>query len=109
MFKSLISTKELNEILHSQNIVIIDCRFSLADTNEGRNEYLKAHIPNAHYAHLNDDLSGEIVPGRTGRHPFPEIDVFSKKCSAWDIGQNTQVIVIRPWAWRHSSPFMVYA
>jgi len=64
----------------------------LADTNWGRNEFKKAHIPIAQYAHLDDDLSGQIIKGETGRHPFPTVDDFAQKCSQWGIDATTQVI-----------------
>ena len=92
MYTTLITAIELEKLLLKKNVVIIDCRFALADTESGRNDYLKAHIPEAQYAHLDDDLSGEIIKGQTGRHPFPTVDDFSKKLSNWGIDKMTQVI-----------------
>ena len=92
MYATIITASELNEILGKKDLVIVDCRFALADLSKGRKDYDTSHIPGAHYAHLDDDLSGEIIPGKTGRHPFPEINEFVKKCSAWGIDQNTQVV-----------------
>ncbi len=93
MYQSLISPEELNASLNSSDSVIVDCRFYLADTSKGRTEYNLYHIPGAFYAHLDEDLSGEIIPGKTGRHPFPKVDEFSIKCSTWGIGPNIQVVV----------------
>lgn len=93
MFKNIIKATELQAILPLDNTVIIDCRSSTADTNWGRNEYQKAHIPKAIHAHLEEDLSGEIITGKTGRHPFPPIEDFAPKCSNWGIDANTQVVV----------------
>lgn len=93
MSKTIISANELNGILKNKNTVVIDCRFYLTDKNKGKNDYLKEHIPTAHYAHLDNDLSGEIIKGETGRHPLPEINNFIKKCSEWGIDENTQVVV----------------
>lgn len=92
MFTSLINASELANILHLKDTVIIDCRFSSANTEEGRTAYAESHIPNAHYAHLDSDLSGEIIPGTTGRHPFPEVAVITAKLSQWGISNETQVI-----------------
>lgn len=92
MFTNLIKVSELNSIIHFDNTVVIDCRFSLADTNWGRNEHKAAHIPKANYAHLDEDLSGEIIKGVTGRHPFPLIEDFAPKCSHWGIDAKTQVV-----------------
>ena len=70
-YETLISAEELQAHLNDENLVIIDCRFSLEDTELGRRAYQEAHIPGAVYAHLDEDLSGEIIPGKTSRHPLP--------------------------------------
>ena len=92
MFTSLINASELQQLLPLKDLVIIDCRFANSDTNSGRNDYAASHIPNAQYAHLNEDLSGPIIPGTTGRHPFPEIEAITHKISQWGISENTQVV-----------------
>lgn len=89
----LISTQQLQNHLHDPDWVIVDCRFSLADTGRGRQDYLAGHIPGAVYAHLDDDLSGPVVPGKTGRHPLPSVDEFCRALSTWGIGNGTQVVV----------------
>ncbi len=92
MFKTLITPDQLVGILDSDKLVIVDCRFSLADTFAGQEAYQEAHLPNAVYAHLDEDLSGEIIPGTTGRHPLPKVDTFSKQLSRWGIDADTQVV-----------------
>ncbi len=92
MFNTIISATELQIILKTPNVVVIDCRFSLADTESGRNDYLQAHIPTAQYAHLDNDLSGEIIKGTTGRHPFPRIAKITKLAANWGIDEETQVV-----------------
>ncbi len=91
-YTTLISTEELAALLNSPNWVFVDCRFSLKDKQQGRNDYLAGHIPSARYAHLDNDLSGEIIPGTTGRHPLPEIDAFAAKLGSWGIDNTTQVV-----------------
>ena len=78
MYTTLISTQELANDLNNPDWVVIDCRFSLADTEQGRREYGQNHIAGAIYAHLDEDLSGPIIPGQTSRHPLPEIETASK-------------------------------
>lgn len=51
-------------------VIVVDCRFDLADPDAGRRAYLQAHIRGAVYAHLDSDLSGTRRPG-SGRHPLP--------------------------------------
>ena len=92
-YSTLISSSELMNGLDYEDLVIIDCRFSLADTNSGRGSYLVDHIPRAIYAHLDDDLSGEIRPGETGRHPLPSIEKLTKLFTEWGIDENVQVVV----------------
>ena len=93
MYTTLISTQELVPQLSDSDWVVVDCRFSLADTEQGRREYEQSHIAGAVYAHLDEDLSGPIMPGKTSRHPLPEIETFVQTLSNWGINNNTQVIV----------------
>jgi thiosulfate/3-mercaptopyruvate sulfurtransferase len=62
-------------------------------TRDWAPDYLAGHIPGAVYAHMDDDLSGVKIPGKTGRHPLPEIPGFAKTLSAWGIDAGTQVVV----------------
>ena len=90
---TLISTNELANHLNDPNWVIVDCRLSLADTERGRRDYQRSHIPGAVYAHLDEDLSGPIISGKTGRHPLPDIDLFVQTLSRWGIDADVQVVV----------------
>ena len=45
------------------------------DPERGRRDYAQSHIPGAIYTYLNEDLADPIIPGVTGRHPLPAIDV----------------------------------
>ena len=91
-FTTLISVQGLAQNLSVPNWVVIDCRFSLDDVQRGKKAYQQAHIPGAIYADLEEDLSGPVVAGRTGRHPLPEIDALAEKFGRWGIGDDTQVI-----------------
>ena len=56
-------------------ILIIDCRFVLAQPEAGFESYQSGHIPGAKYAHLERDLSGPAgLHG--GRHPLPDREHF---------------------------------
>jgi thiosulfate/3-mercaptopyruvate sulfurtransferase len=92
-FTTLISPAEVAAHLEDSAWAIVDCRFALADTAKGRRDYLAAHIPGAVYAHLDEDLSSPILPGKSGRHPLPTIDDFVAQLSAWGIDNGTQVVV----------------
>lgn len=91
-YTTLISTKELEANLDNPNFLVIDVRFSLDDETWGYRAYQESHIPGAIYADVSEDLSGEIIPGKTGRRPFPAAEAFAKTLSQWGITPETQVV-----------------
>ncbi|MDD5411030.1 MAG: sulfurtransferase [Methylobacter sp.] len=90
-YTTLISAEILNQQLNNSNWVIVDCRFSLTDTEAGAKAYRHGHIPNARYAHLDKDLSSAITDF-TGRHPLPDFAILAKKLGNWGITNNAQVV-----------------
>jgi len=90
--QDLIQTDELEQLLNDSNLVIVDCRFDLFQTEWGREQYRESHIPGAFYAHLDEDLSGVRTP-QTGRHPLPEPETFVKRLSTWGISPQSLVVV----------------
>jgi thiosulfate/3-mercaptopyruvate sulfurtransferase len=92
-YRTLISVDELAPHLEDPDWAVVDCRFSFADTEQGRRDYMQAHIPGALYAHLDRDLSGPIMSGQTGRHPLPEPAVLAQTLGGWGIGPGVQVVV----------------
>ena len=92
-YTTLIDPISLSQKYAAPNWVIIDCRFGLGDKEQGRKDHQHSHIPGAIYVHLDEDLSGEIIPGTTGRHPLPPIKDCEERFSNWGIGADTQVIV----------------
>jgi thiosulfate/3-mercaptopyruvate sulfurtransferase len=92
MHTTLISTEQLADHLGDSDWVIVDCRFDLADTEKGRRDYQQGHIPGAIYTHLDDDLSGSVRPGETGRHPLPDVDTLAETFSSWGIDSDVQVV-----------------
>jgi thiosulfate/3-mercaptopyruvate sulfurtransferase len=91
-YKTIISAVDLFDNLDHPDIAIMDCRFYIPEPDRGYQEYLAGHIPGALYLNLDQDLSGEIIPGKTGRHPLPEVEVFTERLSGWGIDRSTQVI-----------------
>jgi len=91
-YTTLITTEELAKHLDDSDWAIVDCRFQLKDLDYGRRAYEESHIAGAVYANLEVDLSDEIIPGRTGRHPLPPVDYAVQVFSAWGIDANTQVV-----------------
>lgn len=89
---TLVSATTLNENINNPNWIIIDCRFSLANSDAGSYAYRHGHLPNARYAHLNHDLSSHLTD-LNGRHPLPSFTLLANKLGAWAISNDTQVIV----------------
>ena len=88
---ALVQPEAVAAELGSADVVVVDCRFSLADPDAGARAYRQAHIPGARYAHLDHDLSGPAGPGR-GRHPWPEADAFTRRLCAWGISPRSRVV-----------------
>lgn len=92
MFTTLIDVSSLSQNFEDRDWVIVDCRFSLADTTAGRRAYEQAHITGAVYAHLDHDLSGPPVTDN-GRHPLPTPAALTKLFGRLGIDESKQVIV----------------
>ena len=91
-YQTIIRSEVLLGQLTNPNWIVVDCRFDLADTDAGRRSYGTNHISGAHYAHLDEDLSGPISV-RSGRHPLPDPVVLCNKLGAWGINRASQVVV----------------
>jgi len=88
---TLIDCATLHAHLTDPAWIVVDCRFNLMDTEAGRRDYRAGHIPDARYAHLDEDLSGPITP-TGGRHPLPDPDRLAQTLGGWGIASTTQVI-----------------
>ncbi len=84
----LVSTKRLEQLISAGDCLVVDCRFDLSDGSKGRKDWLSGHIPGAHYAHLDDDLSAGVT-AQSGRHPLPGTEAFAAFLASlgWDEGQ----------------------
>jgi thiosulfate/3-mercaptopyruvate sulfurtransferase len=92
-FKTILSAAELNKNLDNPDWAIMDCRFDFDKPELGYQEYLAGHIPGSLYINLNQDLSSEIIPGKTGRHPLPDKKVLADRFSSWGIDSSTKVVI----------------
>ena len=72
----LIDTHDLSLHLTDPQWVIFDCRHDLMDAGKGERLYRQGHIPGAHFANIDIDLSGE-KNGTNGRHPLPSPASFA--------------------------------
>jgi thiosulfate/3-mercaptopyruvate sulfurtransferase len=90
-YNTLVSAATLHQHLNDPKWVIVDCSFSLANSDAGGYAYRHGHISHARYAHLNKDLSSTITDF-TGRHPLPNFTLLAKKLGAWGINNHRQVV-----------------
>lgn len=95
---SVVSVAELAEALQTSNtgntrpLVLLDCRFNLAEPEAGSQQFAAGHIPGALYASLDDDLSGP-VQRFGGRHPLPSPEQFQAFARRMGIDEETHVVV----------------
>lgn len=90
--KTKVDPSWLNSQLDNPQIVVVDCRFKLSDSNWGEEQYSKSHIKGAYYLNLDRDLSGE-VKSHGGRHPLPNINVLAQKFENMGIVKNETLVV----------------
>lgn len=92
LISPLISAPDLHEILHDEDVGIVDCRFSLDDTQRGERDWGDSRIPGARYAHLDRDLSAPISEGQQGRHPLPDAKTIAAMRNAWGFSADTLIV-----------------
>lgn len=88
---TLVAVETLAVALSRPDVVVVDCRFSLAAPDAGEHAWLEARIPGARYAHLERDLADAGRPGE-GRHPLPDDADFCGTLTRWGISPDTQVV-----------------
>ncbi|MBW4641582.1 MAG: sulfurtransferase [Goleter apudmare HA4340-LM2] len=89
--KWIVSQTWLLEHLNDPQVVIVDCRFSLADPQLGKQQYQASHIEGSYYLDLNEDLSSSVRE-HGGRHPLPNPTDLAYKLS--EIGVNYQKTLV---------------
>lgn len=91
-FDTLITVADLQAMMDTGNLRIVDCRFSLLDPDAGRAQYDAGHLPGAVYADLDQDLAGPIDTS-TGRHPLPDAAIFENTLRRLGVDNECQVVV----------------
>ncbi|HEY9646608.1 MAG TPA: sulfurtransferase [Chroococcidiopsis sp.] len=94
--KTIVTPQWLSEHLDDPQVVIADCRFSLADPLLGRQQYQTGHIPGAYYLDLNQTLSSPVAE-HGGRHPLPDLAALSQQFSEMGLDSSQP----------HASPLVV--
>jgi thiosulfate/3-mercaptopyruvate sulfurtransferase len=88
---TLVQAEALASQLDDARLRLFDCRFDLARPAYGRSAYLDEHLPGAHYADLNADLSSPVTP-TSGRHPLPTPAQFAARLRAWGVNRDSRVV-----------------
>ncbi|PPE71640.1 sulfurtransferase [Caldimonas thermodepolymerans] len=101
----LISAEDLQLRLSSARPPVVwDASFDLTDPEAGEAAWRSGHIPAAHYAHLERDLSAPKT-GRNGRHPLPAREAFAATAARLGVTPDTHVVVYD----RQGSPYAARA
>ncbi len=87
--QTLIKAEQLRACLGE--VVLLDCRFDLANPGAGARAYTDGHIPTAHYLHLERDLSAP-AQAHGGRHPLPPAAEFAARMARLGIDRSTPVV-----------------
>jgi thiosulfate/3-mercaptopyruvate sulfurtransferase len=88
----VIEVAQLAELLASgRKIAVVDCRFDPMAPEAGRQAYLAGHIPRAHYADLEDDLSSKDK-SVGGRHPIPSASEFTALMNRYGVDADTLLV-----------------
>lgn len=97
MYTTLIEVEELRALyVGSPGPLLLDCRFVLSslpqDQQAGAQAFAEAHLPGAHYLHLEQDLSSAITT-TSGRHPLPAPERLLATLRALGLEPGRQVVV----------------
>jgi len=90
-FTTLMDANTLSGLLNRDDLVLLDCRFDLANTSWGETEYARAHLPGALYLHLDRDLSSPITAS-SGRHPLPHPERFAARLGELGVTPDSQIV-----------------
>ncbi|WP_237061366.1 sulfurtransferase [Microbulbifer zhoushanensis] len=90
--QAVIEVAELSDLLKDPELVILDCRYDLAQPDAGQGWFAQSHIPRAQYASLHGDLSGPHER-YGGRHPLPSVEQFAEVARRLGISADSRVVV----------------
>ena len=92
----LITAESLvNRLRAGEPVTVLDVRWTLGEP-DGREHYLRGHIPGAVYVSLDDDLTDHTVSGR-GRHPLPSGSAVQAAARRWGVHYRRPVVVYDDW------------
>ena len=86
----LVDVDWLRQHLADDDLVVVDCRWTLFHPGAGRHLYELQHIPGASFLDVDSDLAAP--PGERGRHPLPDAEAFERAASRAGIGPGRHVV-----------------
>jgi thiosulfate/3-mercaptopyruvate sulfurtransferase len=95
MYTTLISAADLAAHVDDPSWLIVDCRHDLMNLAAGREGYASGHLPNAVFADMETELSGEKRGADgvfRGRHPLPSRAALVETLRGWGVNDDTQVV-----------------
>ncbi len=92
MLKNIVTTDWLSKNLEREEILIMDTRSVLGDSDYGARSYREGHLPGAVFVSVEEVLTGKLSE-HGGRHPLPDIDRFAKDMEDLGVDDLTEVIV----------------
>jgi thiosulfate/3-mercaptopyruvate sulfurtransferase len=95
MYTTLISAADLAAHVDDPRWVIVDCRHDLMNLAAGREGYAGGHLPNAVFADMESELSGEKRGADgvfRGRHPLPSRAALIETLRGWGVNDDSQVV-----------------
>lgn len=97
MHATLISAADLAAHIDNPKWVVVDCRHDLVNLAAGREAYNAGHLPRAHFADMETQLSGAKYDEHgkfRGRHPLPDRKALLETLRDWGIDDDTQVVAV---------------
>ncbi len=89
---TMISAESVRDMQGDPRLRVLDCRYSLADEEAGLRAFREGHLPGAQYVDLGLDMSAEVIPGQTGRHPLPEREAFADCLSHLGVANDSVIV-----------------
>lgn len=89
----LISVTELQAVLKQPGLCLFDVSHDLFQPDAGHAQFVAGHIPGARHLHIDRDLSADVQPGRSGRHPLPAIDDLQQCLRRHGVSNDSLVVV----------------
>ena len=95
MYTTLIQAADLAAHAEDPRWVVVDCRHDLMNLAAGREAYAGGHLPNALFADMETELSGDKRGADgvfRGRHPLPSRAALIDTLRGWGINDDSQVV-----------------